>query len=309
MADKLLFKQNIKIEKFHNVLLQIEGSAMPPYNKWLKGLKEDDISTHSGNIDGSYLLSEDYNNIVFFRPLPKNPELVQSLYNVLIQKLDLNESDIQIVEDEDTSYKDQGLDASTGIMNPIKIIFNKMKLSFSSFFPIFNSDYFKWSLQNSTELKDVYKSLGYTIPEINQDGNINIIWQDLDEWFYDDESNVIGVGYDDSLDIRNNKFLFQIEEQSEQKRYLCFQFIMDDTNIIGFRFEHGALELISMILKEQRTIRSTHERSSWIHSFEAAIQFDWSIYWCLRNKDILINSDGNYNDFKDIIDEIGNVSW
>ena len=293
MADKLLFKQNIKIEKFHNVLLQIEGSAMPPYNKWLKGLKEDDISNQSGNIDGSYLLSEDYNNIVFFRPLPKNPELVQSLYDVLIQKLDLNESDIQIVEDEDTSYKDQGLDASTGIMNPIKIIFNKMKLSFSSFFPIFNSDDFKWSLQNSAELKDVYKSLGYTIPEINQDGNINIIWEDLDEWFYDDESNVIGVGYDDSLDIRNNKFLFEIEEQSEQKRYLCFQFIMDDTNIIGFRFEHGALELISMILK----------------AFEAEIQFDWSIYWCLINKDILINSDGNYNDFKDIIDEIGNVSW
>jgi hypothetical protein len=293
MADKLLFKQNIKIENFHNVLSQIEGSAMPPYNKWLKGFKEDDISNQSGNIDGSYLLSEDYNNIVFFRPLPKNPELVQSLYDVLIQKLDLNESDIRIVEDEDSSYKDQGLDASTGIMNPIKIMFNKMKLSFSSFFPIFNSDDLKWSLQNSAELKDVYKSLGYTIPEINQDGNINIIWEDLDEWFYDDESNVIGVGYDDSLDIRNNKFLFQIEEQSEQKRYLCFQYIMDDTNIIGFRFEHGALEIIPMILK----------------AFEAEIQFDWSIYWCLHNEDILLNSIGNYNDFKDIIGETGNVSW
>ena len=179
MTDKLLFKQNIKIEKFHNVLLQIEGSAMPPYNKWLKGLKEDDISNQSGNIDGLYLLSEDYNNIVFFRPLPKNPELVQSLYDVLIQKLDLNESDIQIVEDEDSSYKEQGLWATTGIMNPFKITFNKLKIPFNNFFPIFNIKDWSWSLANDglnnpkiKNLKYIYNTLGYSLPEKDSDQQI-----------------------------------------------------------------------------------------------------------------------------------------
>ena len=131
------------------------------------------------------------------------------------------------------------------------------------------------------------------MPEKDSEGNISLQWEHEDEWFYDNEDNVIGLGYDDSIDINNFQLYFHIEEQSEQMRNLCFQFIMNGTDIIGFRFEHGSFDLIPLIFER----------------LKPDVQFDWSIYWCLTNKDILINSDGNYNDFKDIIGETGNVSW
>ena len=294
MSDKLLFNKNIKVKEFYDVLTLYQDIELKPYKEWLEDLKK------NNNTEGVYIISENFKNILFFRPVPKDPELILKLKEGLIQKLNINEANIRLVKDEDTGYKGQGLDAATGIMNPIKITFNKLKLPFEDFFQIFNTDDWSWSLANDglnnpkiKNLKYIYNTLGYSLPEKDSEGNISLQWEHEDEWFYDNEDNVIGLGYDDSIDINNFQLYFHIEEQSEQIRYLCFQFIMNGTDIIGFRFEHGSFDLIPLIFER----------------LKPDVQFDWSIYWCLTNKDILINSDGNYNDFKDIVDEIGNVSW
>jgi len=294
MSDKLLFNKDIKVKEFYDVLTLSQDIEMQPYKEWLENLKK------NNNTEGVYIIGENFKNILFFRPVPKNPELILKLKEGLIQKLNINEANIRLVKDEDTGYKGQGLDAATGIMNPIKITFNKLKLPFEDFFQIFNTDDWSWSLANDglnnpkiKNLKYIYNTLGYSLPEKDSEGNISLQWEHDDEWFYDNEDNVIGLGYDDSIDINNFQLYFHIEEQSEQMRYLCFQFIMNGTDIIGFRFEHGSFDLIPLIFER----------------LKPDVQFDWSIYWCLTNKDILINSDGNYNDFKDIVDEIGNVSW
>tara|TARA_B100001105_G_C22337756_1_gene419813 strand:+ start:45 stop:929 length:885 start_codon:yes stop_codon:yes gene_type:complete len=294
MADKLLFNKDIKVKEFYDVLTLYQDIELKPYKEWLEDLKK------NNNTEGVYIISENFKNILFFRPVPKDPELILKLKEGIIQKLNINEANIRLVKDEDTGYKGQGLDAATGIMNPIKITFNKLKLPFEDFFQIFNTDDWSWSLANDglnnpkiKNLKYIYNTLGYSLPEKDSEGNISLQWEHEDEWFYDNEDNVIGLGYDDSIDINNFQLYFHIEEQSEQMRYLCFQFIMNGTDIIGFRFEHGSFDLIPLIFER----------------LKPDVQFDWSIYWCLTNKDILINSDGNYNDFKDIVDEIGNVSW
>ena len=294
MGDKLLFNKDIKVKEFYDVLTLYQDIELKPYKEWLEDLKK------NNNTKGVYIISENLKNVLFFRPVPKDPELILKLKEGLIQKLNINEANIRLVKDEDTGYKGQGLDAATGIMNPIKITFNKLKLPFEDFFQIFNTDDWSWSLANDglnnpkiKNLKYIYNTLGYSLPEKDSEGNISLQWEHEDEWFYDNEDNVIGLGYDDSIDINNFQLYFYIEEQSEQMRYLCFQFIMNGTDIIGFRFEHGSFDLIPLIFER----------------LKPDVQFDWSIYWCLTNKDILINSDGNYNDFKDIVDEIGNVSW
>ena len=294
MSDKLLFNKDIKVKEFYDVLTLSQDIEMQPYKEWLENLKK------NNNTEGVYIIGENFKNILFFRPVPKNPELILKLKEGLIQKLNINEANIRLVKDEDTGYKGQGLDAATGIMNPIKITFNKLKLPFEDFFQIFNTDDWSWSLANDRlnnskikNLKYIYNTLGYSLPEKDSEGNISLQWEHEDEWFYDNEDNVIGLGYDDSIDINNFQLYFHIEEQSEQMRNLCFQFIMNGTDIIGFRFEHGSFDLIPLIFER----------------LKPDVQFDWSIYWCLTNKDILINSDGNYNDFKDIIGETGNVSW
>lgn len=294
MADKLLFNKDIKVKEFYDVLTLYQDIELKPFKEWLEDLKK------NNNTEGVYIISENFKNILFFRPVPKDPELILKLKEGLIQKLNINEANIRLVKDEDTGYKGQGLDAATGIMNPIKITFNKLKLPFEDFFQIFNTDDWSWSLANDglnnpkiKNLKYIYNTLGYSLPEKDSEGNISLQWEHEDEWFYDNEDNVIGLGYDDSIDINNFQLYFHIEEQSEQMRYLCFQFIMNGTDIIGFRFEHGSFDLIPLIFER----------------LKPDVQFDWSIYWCLTNKDILVNSDGNYNDFKDIVDEIGNVSW
>ena len=291
MSDKLLFNKNIKVKEFYDVLTLYQDIELKPYKEWLEDLKK------NNNTKGVYIISENLKNVLFFRPVPKDPELILKLKEGLIQKLNINEANIRLVKDEDTGYKGQGLDAATGIMNPIKITFNKLKLPFEDFFQIFNTDDWSWSLSDYT---NIYNDLGLSLPERNSNGNINIKWEEIEELFYDDERNVIGAGVaeeeelqDYSIDISDHQLYFHIEEQSEQMRYLCFQFIMDGTDIIGFRFEHGSFDLIPLIFER----------------LKPDVQFDWSIYWCLTNKDILINSDGNYNDFKDIVDETGNVSW
>jgi len=291
MADKLLFNKDIKVKEFYDVLTLYQDIELKPFKEWLEDLKK------NNNTEGVYIISENFKNILFFRPVPKDPELILKLKEGLIQKLNINEANIRLVKDEDTGYKGQGLDAATGIMNPIKITFNKLKLPFEDFFQIFNTDDWSWSLSDYT---NIYNDLGLSLPERNSNGKINIKWEEIEELFYDDERNVIGAGVaeeeelqDYSIDISDHQLYFHIEEQSEQMRYLCFQFIMDGTDIIGFRFEHGSFDLIPLIFER----------------LKPDVQFDWSIYWCLTNKDILINSDGNYNDFKDIVDEIGNVSW
>ena len=291
MGDKLLFNKDIKVKEFYDVLTLYQDIELQPYKEWLEDLKK------NNNTEGVYIISENFKNILFFRPVPKDPELILKLKEGLIQKLTINEANIRLVKDEDTGYKGQGLDAATGIMNPIKITFNKLKLPFEDFFQIFNTDDWSWSLSDYT---NIYNDLGLSLPERNSNGKINIKWEEIEELFYDDERNVIGAGVaeeeelqDYSIDISDHQLYFHIEEQSEQMRYLCFQFIMDGADIIGFRFEHGSFDLIPLIFER----------------LKPDVQFDWSIYWCLTNKDILINSDGNYNDFKDIVDEIGNVSW
>jgi len=291
VSDKLLFNKNIKVKEFYDVLTLYQDIELKPYKEWLEDLKK------NNNTKGVYIISENLKNVLFFRPVPKDPELILKLKEGLIQKLNINEANIRLVKDEDTGYKGQGLDAATGIMNPIKITFNKLKLPFEDFFQIFNTDDWSWSLSDYT---NIYNDLGLSLPERNSNGNINIKWEEIEELFYDDERNVIGAGVaeeeelqDYSIDISDHQLYFHIEEQSEQMRYLCFQFIMDGTDIIGFRFEHGSFDLIPLIFER----------------LKPDVQFDWSIYWCLTNKDILINSDGNYNDFKDIVDETGNVSW
>ena len=299
MGDKLLFNKDIKVKEFYDVLTLYQDIELKPYKEWLEDLKK------NNNTEGVYIISENFKNILFFRPVPKDPELILKLKEGLIQKLNINEANIRLVKDEDTGYKGQGLDAATGIMNPIKITFNKLKLPFEDFFQIFNTDDWSWSLSDYT---NIYNDLGLSLPERNSNGKINIKWEEIEELFYDDERNVIGAGValmeyqsyaeeeelqDYSIDISDHQLYFHIEEQSEQMRYLCFQFIMDGADIIGFRFEHGSFDLIPLIFER----------------LKPDVQFDWSIYWCLTNKDILVNSDGNYNDFKDIVDEIGNVSW
>ena len=70
----------------------------------------------------------------------------------------------------------------------------------------------------------------------------------------------------------------------------------------------------------KRLVRSGRIIYSFIDRYNAKSAFEnililnfivlgFSTFSVLHNEDILLNSIGNYNDFKDIIDEIGNVSW
>ncbi len=287
MSDKILFNTEISAKSFYHILSKQSIIELKPYEKWLKNIKENIVK------EGIYILSEECEKIIFFKPVPQNHQLILILKQNLIESLNIDENNVMLVKDEDDNYKNQGLVASTGIMNPVKIVFNNIILPFSEFFPIFNSNDYSWSLKSSFELKETYKNLGYTQPKLNQDSNISLFWENIDEWFYDNESNVVGVGLDDAIDIKNDNLHFQMDEESEQRRYLCFQFLMENNNIMGFNYEGGSFELVSMIM----------------NALKPEVKFDWSIYWNVKEKDILITPNGDYNSLKYLIKKTGTISY
>jgi len=280
--DKIIFKTKISFQSFYETLSNISGVSLPAYEDQLKYFQEigayEFNKFHFENTSYSFselLLSYDGLNILCFKPRPLNDNLITLIKTALIKDLQLNEYSISDAVDEDTTYRDESVyDETIGINNGLKLMFNSSKILFSEFFSKFRFNNFEWYKEEENE--DNY---------LNPDPKMQA--------FFDNNDIIIR-----DIEIRENNITFYIKE-TEQLRYLYFKFILEDDNIIGFRFSSGSLDLIQSILNEIVNMNGYNKSDN------------WSIYWHLHynQEDILLQPDACYEDLRDIIEDTGTKSW
>ncbi|MBT4708807.1 MAG: hypothetical protein HOB81_00930 [Flavobacteriaceae bacterium] len=278
--DKLIFKTRITFKDFYNVLRGIDGCESSPYEEMLNYFEEiRDPEFKVVNFDGtSYsrsgiLLSEDRKTIVFFKPSPKNIDLVKTVKHGLITNLGVNEIAIDVVEDEDTAYKDDSIyDCTIGLNTGFKIIFNKSYVPISDLFSKFKFNNYEW-------YKEYEDSENLLEPDSSIPG------------FIDNYGEVVEI-------TEKNENIILYMKELEQLRFLEFKYLLKHNNLVGFEFLGGSLDLINMTLWELENFTTYDDKES------------WSIFWKMESGDeILMKSNANYEDLREMIEKTGTKSW
>ena len=207
MSDKIIFLKKIKSKQFHKILSsEIE---LPSFNNWLNLIKDSKDASE-------YILSNDFNYLLLYRPLNKNKNLLSAIK----QKLNKtgNDWDIIIEDDIDYTYEDESVyDATYGLNSSWKIIFEKPHFSFKEFLlkrTFFRLNNYDWYYKDDGNMND--DNLVY--PEI----------EDLKDWSYKNEKLYI--------------------KEIEQLRFLSFKFLIEKDALAGFEFYNGSSDLVNSLI-------------------------------------------------------------